>query len=53
MYPSAEYADLIVDAIETVLSWDVSDECLPDAVIDRARLLAGASTDNPDDACLH
>jgi hypothetical protein len=53
MYPNAQYADLIVDAIETVLSWDVSDECLPDAVIDRARLLAGASTDNPDDACLH
>lgn len=53
MYTNAAYADLIVDAIETVLSWDVSDECLPDAVIDRARLLAGASTDNPDDACLH
>ena len=53
MSTNAAYADLIVDAIEIVLSWDVSDECLPDAVIDRARLLAGASTDNPDDACLH
>ena len=53
MYNNAEYADLIVDAIEIVLSWDVSDECLPNAVIDRARLLAGASTDNPNDSCLH
>jgi hypothetical protein len=53
MYPNAQYADLIVDAIEIVLSWDVSDECLPDAVIDRARLMAGANSDNPDDTCLH
>jgi|LauGreDrversion4_2_1035121.scaffolds.fasta_scaffold224923_2 hypothetical protein len=53
MYRHTAYAELIVDAIETVLAWDVSDECLPDALVDQARLLAGVSPDNPDDACLH
>ena len=52
MYRNADYQDLILDAIETVLAWDLPDEFITVAVNDRARLLAGVSPDNPDDACL-
>jgi hypothetical protein len=53
MFRDAVYVDLIVDAIETVLAWDLSDECISEAVLDRARLLAGASHDSSDDIGLH
>ena len=53
MYRNADYQDLILDAIETVLAWGLPDEFITDAVNDRARLLAGVNPDNPDDACLH
>jgi hypothetical protein len=53
MYRNADFQDLILNAIETVLAWDLPDECITDAVNDQARLLAGISPDRPDDACLH
>ena len=33
--------DYIVDALELVSAWDIPDEDFADAVIDRARLIAG------------
>ena len=31
----------LLDAIETVLSWDIADELIPLAINDQAKLLAG------------
>ena len=48
------YQDFLMDAIETVLSWDLPDEVFPEAVNDRARLMAGfVSDDTPDFTQFH
>lgn len=31
----------LIDALETVLSWDIDDDLIPLAVIDQAKLMAG------------
>lgn len=36
-----------LDAIETVLSWDLPDELFPDAVYEQFRLMAGLPPDEP------
>ena len=36
-----DYEDYIPDALELVLAWDLPEECLPDAVNEQARLMAG------------
>ncbi len=40
------YKDYLLDALEMVLTWDLPEEDLADAVNDQARLMAGV---NPDD----
>ena len=48
------YQDFLIDAIETILSWDLPDEVFPEAVYDRARLMAGfVSDDTPDFTQFH
>lgn len=37
--------DLIVDAIDVVLDWEVPDELFADAVIAQASLMAGVGSD--------
>ena len=39
------YLDFLMDAIETVLTWDLPDEVFPDAVTEVARLMAGVTPD--------
>jgi hypothetical protein len=36
-----------LDAIETVLAWDLPDEAFPDAVYEQFRLMAGIPPDEP------
>ena len=36
-----DFQDRLIDALETVLDWDLSDEACTEAVASRARLLAG------------
>ena len=42
MYPQSNY----LDAIETVLAWDLPDEVFPDAVQSQVRLMAGISPED-------
>jgi hypothetical protein len=35
------YEDVLFDALETVLDWDLPDEACTEAVASRARMLAG------------
>ena len=36
-----DFQDRLIDALETVLDWDLSDEACTEAVTAQARLLAG------------
>ncbi len=40
-----EYKDFLIDAIDIVLSWNISDEAIADAVIAQANLMAGSYLD--------
>lgn len=40
-----EVEDLVFEAIEAVLSWDLSDEACPEAIAVEAALLAGVEPD--------
>ncbi len=40
-----EYKDFLIDAIDIVLSWNISDEAIADAVISQASLMAGECSD--------
>lgn len=37
----------IIQAIDTVLTWDISDEVIPAAVADQAKLMAGFDCEQP------
>jgi hypothetical protein len=39
--------DYLLDALETVLAWDIPEEDLADAVNDQARLMAGINPEEP------
>ena len=41
-----DYEDYIQEALEFVLAWDLPEECLPDAVNDQAKLMAGLYPDD-------
>lgn len=40
------FQSICLDAIETVLAWDLSDEVLSEAVTEQARLMAGLDPDD-------
>ena len=42
------YQSICLDAIETVLAWDLPDEAFADALTTQASLMAGF---NPEDGC--
>lgn len=37
----------LIDALETVLSWDLPEEAIPLAVIDQAKLMSGFDCESP------
>lgn len=37
----------LIDALDTVLSWDIDDDLIPMAVIDQAKLMAGFDAEAP------
>lgn len=37
----------LIDALDTVLGWNISDELLPLALVDQAKLMAGFDAEQP------
>lgn len=37
----------LIDALETVLTWDISDDAIPMAIADQAKLMSGMDCEQP------